>query len=252
MALLDAFAPRVEAAPPATGTADAARLNADHGTLSAESAIALGLKVLFPGRIAMVSSFGADSAVLLHLLAQVDRTVPVIFLDTGRLFAETLQYRTHLTELLGLTDVRSIQPDPARVASKDPHRALWMTDPDLCCHIRKTEPLQRAIAGFDAWFTGRKRFQNSLRAGLPLFEAEGERIKINPLANWSSADLKAFAERHELPPHPLVAQGYPSIGCVPCTSRVLPGEDERAGRWRGLDKTECGIHVDLEIDGSGI
>ena len=127
-----------------------------------------------------------------------------------------------------------------------------MTKPDLCCQIRKTEPLARALKGFDAWFTGRKRFQNAVRSELRLFEADGARIKINPLANWTAADLKAHMERHDLPPHPLVGQGYPSIGCVPCTSRVAPGEDARAGRWRGLDKTECGIHTDLESDGSGI
>jgi phosphoadenosine phosphosulfate reductase len=127
-----------------------------------------------------------------------------------------------------------------------------MTNPDLCCHIRKTEPLQRALAGFDAWFTGRKRFQSSTRAALPLFEADGERIKVNPLANWSGEELKAYAIRHALPEHPLVAKGYPSIGCVPCTTKVAPGEDARAGRWRGQDKIECGIHTALEIDGSGI
>jgi phosphoadenosine phosphosulfate reductase len=251
MALLDPAAAAVEATRLATPP-DAESLNAAHGGLPAEEAIALAVRQLFPGRIALVSSFGAESAVLLHLVATFDRSVPVIFLDTGRLFVETLRYRTQLVERLGLADVRTVQPDPERLLAKDPHRALWMTNPDLCCHIRKTEPLERAIAGFDAWFTGRKRFQNAIRSALPLFEAEGTRMKVNPLASWSSADLKAYMARHDLPPHPLVAEGYPSIGCVPCTSRVRPGEDERAGRWRGLDKTECGIHVALEIDGSGI
>ncbi|CAN5324041.1 phosphoadenylyl-sulfate reductase [soil metagenome] len=215
-------------------------------------AIAISVDEIFPGRVAMVSSFGAESAVLLHLLSEVDRSVPVIFLDTGRLFAETLQYRTTLVDYLGLTDVRTITPDADRVTAKDPHRALWMTNPDLCCQIRKTEPLTRALTGFDAWFTGRKRFQNSQRAALNLFEADDGRIKINPIAGWAADELKAHAIRHGLPEHPLVAQGYPSIGCVPCTSRVAPGEDARAGRWRGLEKTECGIHMPLESDGSGI
>jgi phosphoadenosine phosphosulfate reductase len=153
---------------------------------------------------------------------------------------------------LGLTDVRSVTPDPDRLHARDPHRALWMTDPDLCCRIRKTEPLARALENLDAWFTGRKRFQGATRAALRLFEADGERIKINPLANWGADDLKAYMERHDLPAHPLVARGYPSIGCEPCTSRVAPGEDPRAGRWRGTDKIECGIHTGLEADGSGI
>ena len=233
-------------------SADPAALNAAFGNLEAHDAIALAVGRLFRGRIGLVSSFGAESAVLLHLLSKVDPAVPVIFLDTGRLFAETLEYRTLLTGRLGLTDVRTIAPEPERVLANDPHRALWMTKPDLCCHIRKTEPLNRALAGFDAWLTGRKRFQNGTRSGLRLFEADGDRIKINPLAGWSAADLKAYAVKHDLPQHPLVAKGYPSIGCVPCTSRVQPGEDPRAGRWRGQEKTECGIHVPLEIDGSGI
>lgn len=232
--------------------AEAAALNARYGHLDAHDAIAVTAEELFPGRAALVSSFGADSAVLLHLVAEVDPSLPVIFLDTGRLFAETLEYRTRLTEQLGLTDVRTVTPDPARLAANDPHRALWMTNPDLCCQIRKTEPLQRALEGFDAWFTGRKRFQNAQRASLKLFEADGARIKVNPLASWSIVDLKAYAEKYGLPEHPLVAKGYPSIGCVPCTSRVAVGEDLRAGRWRGLDKTECGIHVPFETDGSGI
>jgi phosphoadenosine phosphosulfate reductase len=214
--------------------------------------IEAAVRDVFPDRVALVSSFGSESSVLLHLLSQVDRSVPVIFLDTLKLFPETLAYRDELAAVLGLTDVRSVQPDPARLALKDQHGALWMTNPDLCCHVRKTEPLQRALAGFDAWLTGRKRFQSSTRAALPLFEPDGERIKVNPLANWSGEELKAYAIRHALPEHPLVAKGYPSIGCVPCTTKVAPGEDARAGRWRGQDKIECGIHTALEIDGSGI
>ena len=232
--------------------AQAAVLNARHGDLDARAAIALAAGELFPGRVALVSSFGADSSVLLHLVSEVDRHLPVIFLDTGRLFAETLEYRSRLVDLLGLTDVRTITPDPDRVTLADPHRALWMTNADLCCHIRKTEPLARALDGFDAWFTGRKRFQNAQRAALRLFEGDGARMKINPLANWTILDLKAHAERHGLPEHPLVAKGYPSIGCVPCTSRVAVGEDPRAGRWRGMGKSECGIHLPSEADGSGI
>ena len=250
MAPLDALA---LAAEPVDDTAvDAAALNARYGRDDAGSVIALAVNELFPGRIALVSSFGAESAVLLHLLSAVDRSVPIIFLDTGRLFAETLEYRARLTRHLGLTDVRTVAPDPVRLAANDPRRALWMTNPDLCCHIRKTEPLRRALGGFDAWFTGRKRFQSSVRADLPVFEADGERIKVNPLAAWSSDDLVAHAARHDLPEHPLVARGYQSIGCVPCTTRVEAGEDVRAGRWRGLDKSECGIHTGYETDGSGI
>jgi phosphoadenosine phosphosulfate reductase len=250
MAPLDVLA--AAETPDVVAAAKAATLNALYAEDDAHEILKVAIEDLFPGRLALVSSFGAESAVLLHLLSEVDRTLPVIFLDSGRLFAETLQYRTQLAEFLGLTDVRTVSPDPERIAAKDPHRALWMTNPDLCCFVRKTEPLQHALEGFDAWITGRKRFQNAVRSSLPAFEADGQRIKVNPLIGWSAPDLKKYAEEHRLPEHPLVAQGYPSIGCVPCTSRVMPGEDQRAGRWRGLDKTECGIHVDTEIDGSGI
>lgn len=227
-------------------------LNRRYRQLSAHDVIAISVEELFVGRIALVSSFGSESSVLLHILSEIDPHVPVLFIDTGRLFPETLEYRRLLTERLGLRDVRTIKPTEARLAALDPVKALWMTNPDLCCRIRKTEPLARAIVGFDAWFTGRKRFQSSARAALPLFEAEGHRIKINPLANWTAAELTGYASEHELPRHPLVAQGYPSIGCVPCTDRVLPGEDQRSGRWRGTEKDECGIHFGLESDGSGI
>lgn len=220
--------------------------------LSAHDIVAISVEELFVGRIALVSSFGSESSVLLHILSEIDPHIPVLFIDTGRLFSETLEYRKLLTERLGLRDVRAISPAEERLAALDPVKALWMTNPDLCCRIRKTEPLARAIVGFDAWFTGRKRFQSSARAALPTFEAEGHRIKINPLANWTAAELMGYASERDLPRHPLVDQGYPSIGCIPCTDRVLPGEDQRSGRWRGTEKDECGIHFGLESDGSGI
>jgi phosphoadenosine phosphosulfate reductase len=233
------------------GLEDVAVLNARFGGLDARALIERAVHEIFAGRIALVSSFGAESSVLLHLVAEVDRDVPVIFIDTLRLFPETLAYRDALVERLGLRDVRTVTPDDGALRAADPYKALWMKDADLCCRIRKTEPLARALVGFDAWFTGRKRFQAATRAAIEAFEQDGARVKVNPLASWSSADLKVHMAKHGLPPHPLVAEGYPSIGCAPCTSKVRPGEDARAGRWRGLDKTECGIHLG-ETDGSGI
>lgn len=194
------------------------------------------------GRIAAVSSFGAESAVLLHMVAAVDRATPVIFTDTRRMFPETLIYRDRLVEQLGLTDVRAFAPDAARLASRDPSNERYAYDPDGCCEIRKVEPLTRALLPFDAWLSGRKGFQSGTRRALPRFEAEDGRLKLNPLADWRKPDLDAYFLRHALPRHPLEAQGYLSIGCMPCTSPVRPGEDPRAGRWRGFDKVECGIH----------
>ena len=207
------------------------------------AALVAALAEEFRGRIALVSSFGADSAVLLHLVAEADPAMPVLFLDTGKLFPETLAYRDRLVRRLGLRDLRVLRPDPVELAAADPFGGRWNADPDGCCALRKTAPLERALAGFDVWISGRKRHQAATRAALPVFEHdEAGRVKANPLAAWSAEALEAHRVAHDLPAHPLVAEGYPSIGCHPCTSRVLPGEDPRAGRWRGRGKTECGIH----------
>ncbi len=201
------------------------------------------IKEEFPSKVAMVSSFGTASAALLHMIAQVDINAPVVFLDTGKLFGETKRYRDDLIKLLGLTGVQSVTPDAAALAERDPRGVLWSQNPDACCALRKTEPLERALIPYDAWFTGRKAFQAVTRASLPLFEAEVGRIKINPIIHWTKADIEAYFVEHDLPRHPLEADGYLSIGCMPCTSRVEPGEDARAGRWRGSNKVECGIHL---------
>jgi phosphoadenosine phosphosulfate reductase len=196
------------------------------------------------GRTALVSSFGAESVVLLDMVATVDPATPVIFLDTGKLFGETNEYREELTALLGLRDVRVVSPEPRDLTLHDPQGGLWQRDPDRCCHIRKTEPLEQALTGFAAWITGRKRFQGGLRGSLPTLEGDPAtgRIKVNPLAPWEASDIERYRQLRNLPAHPLAAEDYGSIGCYTCTRRVAPGEDPRSGRWWGLDKTECGIH----------
>ena len=208
------------------------------------------------GDLAVVSSFGAESAVLLHLVAQVDPSVPVLFLETGKHFPETLAYRDALVAHLGLTNLLVLTPDAEALAARDGNGLRWSYDPDGCCDIRKVQPLSRALAALDASITGRKGFQSSTRTGLPRFEidrsdAQG-RLKINPLADWSAEDLDAHFQAHGLPVHPLIAQGYPSIGCSPCTSKVAKGEDARSGRWKGWDKVECGIHVPGAPDEGGL
>jgi phosphoadenosine phosphosulfate reductase len=225
--------------------ARAADLDAAHAGLPTAELIDLVVHRLFPGEIAVVSSFGAESAVLLDLVAEVSTAVPILFVDTDKLFEETLVHRDRLVERLGFTDVRTIRPDPVAVATRDPDGWLWSADPDACCALRKVAPLAGAIAPFAAWISGRKRFQASTRAAIPTFEADGARIKVNPLAAWEPSALAARALARDLPVHPLVEKGFPSIGCLPCTSRVAPGEDPRAGRWRGRAKTECGIHLGL-------
>ncbi len=195
------------------------------------------------GRTALVSSFGAESVVLLHMISVMDRTTPVLFIDTEMLFAETIAYQEEVAEKLGLINIITVKANPQTLAFEDPDNTLHQFNADACCAIRKTEPLERALSGYDAWITGRKRYQGSSRANVDFFEPEGNlRIKVNPLAHWGRDDLQEYMVNNRLPRHPLVAKGYPSIGCAPCTSPVKPGEDERAGRWRGTAKVECGIH----------
>ena len=220
------------------------RLEDRFAKVKAGSLLRLAIEDLFPGRIALVSSFGADSVVLLHMAAQIDPTTPVVFVDTGQHFEETLRYRDALVARLGLTNLVDAKPDAAVTAAEDPEKFLFASDPDRCCDIRKVQPLARALDGYDAWITGRKIFQTATRSRVPLFEAEGDRVKVNPLVGWSASDLLDYIRAAGLPPHPLVAKGFPSIGCLPCTSRVAPGEDARAGRWRGRLKSECGIHTE--------
>lgn len=196
----------------------------------------------FPGKIALVSSFGAESAVLLHMVSKIDRALPVIFLDTGKLFWETISYRSMLVDRLGLTDIRTIKPDAGELAQSDADGVLHKTNPDMCCHIRKREPLERALQGFDAWISGRKRFHGGLRINIPTLEMQDGRLKVEPLARFNAKDIEHYIEHYDLPRHPLVGQGYRSIGCVPCTVKGGTSDNPRAGRWAGLSKTECGIH----------
>jgi phosphoadenosine phosphosulfate reductase len=196
----------------------------------------------YAGRIAVVSSFGAESAVLLALVAEIDPATPVLFVQTGQHFEETLAYRDALTASLGLRDVRNIGPDAADRAAHDPTDELWRYDPDACCRFRKVTPLERALAPFEAWVTGRKRHQALTRVALPLVERVDGKTKINPLADWTAEAVEAEMVRRDLPRHALSLAGYPSIGCAPCTRAVAAGEDPRSGRWAGTGKTECGIH----------
>ncbi len=223
----------------------AAVMEGEYRDASARDVIAGALRQ-FGDRFALVSSFGAESAVLLHLAASVSKDIPILFLDTGKLFGETKRFRDDLVTELGLRDVLIQKPAEEDVKSLDPKGALWRENNNACCFIRKVKPLSAVLDGFDAWGTGRKRFQGGLREELPHFEASDDRVKVNPLAFWTKQDVTDYMEKYNLPRHPLVAEGFSSIGCMPCTERVSEGEDERAGRWRGKSKSECGIHMTLK------
>jgi phosphoadenosine phosphosulfate reductase len=227
-------------------------LDIPHAAARLEGASAreiLGWATVTLPRFAVTSSFGADSAVLLHLLAAVDRDVPVLFLDTGFHFPETLRFRRDLVARLGLTDVRDLRPALDVEAQARAHGGgLYLRDPDRCCAIRKVAPLDEALEGLDGWASGVRREQTADRAGTAVVATarRGGRtlVKVAPLARWTSADVDGYLARHDLPRHPLADAGFPSIGCAPCTRAVAPGADPRAGRWAGTVKTECGIHLE--------
>lgn len=208
-----------------------------------EEIIAEAVASARPGKLAVVSSFGTESAALLALVADVDRSIPVLFLNTGWLFEETLRYRNELAAHLGLTDVRNVTPSAEALAMTDPDRDLWFSNPDACCELRKVQPLARVLAGFDGWLNGRKRYQGNERSTISAVEADGERVKFNPFAFIAKREIDEIFENRKLPRHPLEAKGFRSVGCMACTSRTLDGEDDRAGRWRGQNKSECGIHL---------
>jgi phosphoadenosine phosphosulfate reductase len=221
----------------------AAVLDGRYGGLEGETLLRPLIEREFKGRIALLSSFGAEAALLLHMVAEIDAATPVIFLDTGKLFGETLAYRDALAARLGLSDLRVVAPDPREVAHRDPQGTLWHSDADACCRLRKVEPLERALAGFAATISGRKRYHGGARSVVRAIEAVGSRIQVNPLAAYGRARVEREFSARGLPAHPLESQGFLSIGCMPCTDRVGPAEDRRAGRWRGQSKDECGIHL---------
>lgn len=221
----------------------AATLNARYRHHAAVRVLEHALRDPELGRVALVSSFGAESVVLLHMIAVKAPATPVLFIDTRMLFAETLDYQARVARDLDLREVRTIRAREAALAAQDPDGTLHRRDPDACCALRKSAPFEAALDSFDGWITGRKRFQAGTRAALDFFEPDGpHRLKVNPLAHWTRADVADYIVNNRLPRHPLVARGYPSIGCAPCTSPVASGEDPRAGRWRGQAKQECGIH----------
>lgn len=221
-----------------------------HRITEAQTAIRIAHTEPKLGQIALVSSFGAEAAVLLHLVAQTEPDMPVLFLETGKHFAETLTYQRQLARDLGLRDLRLIRPDPEALSMQDPYGALHSFDAKACCALRKVAPLQSALQGFDGWITGRKRYQGGSRKTLAVFEGDEAtgKLKINPLAYWSFEEMRAYAQSHALPPHPLLEQGYLSIGCAPCTQRAQSKDDPRSGRWSGQDQSECGIHISRSND----
>ncbi len=223
-------------------SARAEALSERYGALEGEALLRVMLEWQYNGRIALVSSFGAEAAILLDMVARIDPATPVIFIDSGKLFHHTLTYRDILVRRLGLTDVRTVEPVPFDIGGHDPDGELWRRNPNLCCYLRKVLPLERALSGFDAWITGRKRDHGGERGGLETIEAVDGRIRLNPLAHWDAEKIDRAFEQRDLPRHPLMDEGYASIGCAPCTAPTSNDAGGRDGRWQGSAKSECGIH----------
>lgn len=201
----------------------------------------------FAPDVVLTCSFQHDGVVLAHMLTTIAPWVPVVFLNTGFHFPETLAYRDDIARRFGIR-LRDVTPAVPREQFAAEHGLdLYRRDPDLCCRINKVEPLRQALAGARCWLNGRRRDQASMRSGIAVVERfEGGIHKVNPMAAWSAADTYRYMQRHGIPEHPLFDKGYASIGCAPCTRPILAGEDERAGRWSGTGKTECGIHTFLK------
>lgn len=198
-------------------------------------------------QLAVSSSFQMQSLPLLHMIANLTPDLPVIFLDTGYHFPETLLFRDQIVELWGLNlRVVRAQSSPFE-QTKRYGPELHRTDPDFCCHLNKVEPMQRILRDFEGWISGIRRDQSPARAHIPVTEqTENGVVRIHPLASWTRVDIWRYIHHHNLPTHPLFSKGYFSIGCVPCTRPLTSDdEDERAGRWSGLQKTECGLHIQL-------
>jgi phosphoadenosine phosphosulfate reductase len=199
----------------------------------------------FPGGAALACSYGAPSAmVLLDVVLRADRAVPVYYLDTGLLFAETYELIERTSRRYGIAPV-AVRPALSVAAQAGAYGdALWAREPDRCCALRKVEPMRAFLRGYGAWFSGVRRADSAARREAKAFEPDGEGLtKVNPLFDWSDDDVARYVAEHDVPLNPLHAEGYPSLGCTPCTRAVAPGEDPRAGRWSGFGKTECGLHA---------
>ncbi|MBN1681318.1 MAG: phosphoadenylyl-sulfate reductase [Anaerolineae bacterium] len=224
------------------------RLNEQFETAEPQTIIDWAAEHYLP-RLAVTSSFQTQSVALLHMISRAALEIPVIFLDTGYHFPETLAYRDQLVAQFGLT-LRVVRPAVSRTDFVQRYGdALYRRDPDLCCYINKVEPMQRALGDLDAWISGIRRDQTPDRAhAQPLEALPDGRFKINPLVTWTRRDLWTYIDHHDLPAHPLFSQGYLSVGCAPCTNPVHDGGDERAGRWSGTAKRECGLHTDALLN----
>jgi phosphoadenosine phosphosulfate reductase len=235
------------------GADDVAAASRELENASPQEILTWAVDAFFP-RLTMATAFGAEGCCILHMLGDIEPNVHVFNLDTGYQFPETLALRDCIHARYGI-DVKLVRPDLTVQEYEAAHGGpLFGIRPDQCCHDRKIVPLRRAVAGYDAWVSAIRRDQTSHRAAAGVVQWDGKfnLVKVNPLLGWTKKDVWSFVLKHDVPYNPLHDQGYPSIGCWPCTRPVAEGEDERAGRWAGSAKKECGLHVLDQESGSGI
>jgi len=218
------------------------RLNTSFESASAYFLLEHVLTFEFPNKIALVSSFGTEAAILLHMISRIRPQLDVVFIDTLKLFTLTHKYREQLTGLFGLQNVKVFTPDQSLIAQHDPTGDLWSKDTEKCCDVRKVTTNNLALKPYDSWITGRKRSHGGSRLHMKKFELVEGVIKINPLANWKTSNINHYFEKHNIPRHPLYERGFLSVGCHHCSAPASDPNDPRSGRWQGQDKTECGIH----------
>lgn len=198
---------------------------------------------VFGAGVVATSSLQTQSVALLHMISETAPEIPIIFLDTGFHFPETLAFRDELANMLKL-NIRNVRAEMGHARFKQVHGELYRRDPDLCCYINKVAPLEKALENSEAWISGIRRDQTQARSDTRILSLEANgKYKVCPLALWTEHDVWRYMHEHNLPDHPLFAQGYPSIGCAPCTRAVKMGENARAGRWEESAKTECGLHT---------
>ena len=209
---------------------------------STKEGIKLLIEDIFLDKISYVCSFGAESAIILDMISKIKKDFPIVFINTLKLFQETIDYKNYLKESLGLKNIIEIQPETNELKYKDKNNDLWKTDTDKCCELRKVKPLNQALKNYDAWFSGRKSYHSDVRQENTMVELHDDKYIVSPLLNWKRVDIENYFLAHDLKRHPLVFQSYLSIGCTHCTSKTIDANDVRSGRWANSEKTECGIH----------
>ena len=222
------------------------KLNDDCKNSLPQNILENSINNIFKKKMVYVCSFGTESAIILHMVSEIDKSLPIILLNTNYLFKETIEYKDYLINKFKFSNFKEIYPSIKDLKINDSEGTLWKEDPDLCCNIRKVLPLQKELKKYDAWVSGRKSYHAGERTNLKFFEYINEKIVVNPLANVNRNFVDSYFKKHDIERHPLFESGYLSLGCTHCTVKTSMIDSPRSGRWNNKTKTECGIHYNLK------